>query len=85
MFWSICEELDKTVENPLPTLADLAYLQEYFKTPQMYEIYDKVFEDEIIRIRVMAIFSKWTNWWNNPKSCKLDIIIIQWILCIMRA
>ena len=75
-FSSIREELDKTVENPLPKLAYLAYLWEYFKNMQLCERYNQVFEDEIIIICVMDVFLKWTNWWNNSKSCKLDIIII---------
>ena len=60
-FLSIRVESDKMVENPLPKSIDLAYSQEYFKTPQLCERYDQVFEDEIMRIRVMVIFSKWTN------------------------
>ena len=84
-FWSIRVESDKMVETPLPKLADLAYSWEYFKNMQLCERYNQVFEYEILKIRVMIVFPKWTNWWNNPKSCKLDIIIIQWILCIMRA
>ena len=65
-FWSIHEESDKMVENPLPKLAHLAYIS---KKMQLFERYDQVFEDEILRIRVMAIFPKWSNWWNNPDIC----------------
>ena len=83
-FWSIYEESNKMVENPLPKLTYLFYSWEYFKNMELVDRYNQVFEDEILRIRVMDIFPKWTNWWNNPKRCKLDIIIIQWILCIMR-
>ena len=81
MFWSIREESDKTVENPLSKLAYLNYTREYFKNTQLFERYDQVFEDEILRIHVMVIFPKWMNWWNNPSIYRLDIIIIQWILC----
>ena len=83
--WSISAESNKTVETPLPKWVDLAYSREYFKHSQLYERYDQIIEDEIMRIRVMTIFPKWTIWWNNPKIRGLDIIIIQWILCIMRA
>ena len=49
------------VENPLPKCVDLAYSNYYFKNSQLFERYDHVFEDEIIRIHVMVIFPKWTN------------------------
>ena len=49
------------VENPLPKWDDLTKPQEYLKNLQLFERYDQVFEDEILRIHVMAVFSKWTN------------------------
>ena len=61
IFCSIREESDKTVENPLPKWADLDYSREKFKPLLLYERYDQVFEDEILKICVMVIFPKWTN------------------------
>ena len=60
-FRSIHEESDKTVENPLLKFVNLASMPEYFKNMQLFERYNQVFEYEILRIRVMAVFPKWTN------------------------
>ena len=57
----MCEESDKTVKNPLLKWADLASEIEYLKNSKLFERYNQVFEYEIIRIRVMVFFPKWTN------------------------
>ena len=49
------------VEKPLTQLAYLDYMREYFKNMQLFERYDQVSEDKILRICVMAVFPKWTN------------------------
>ena len=58
--WPIRKESDKIVENPLPKWAYLAYSWVDLKNSKLFERYDQVFEDEILRIPVMAFFPKWT-------------------------
>ena len=81
--YSIREESDKTIENPLPKWVALSYCRVDFKNSQLVERYDQVFEDEILKIRVMVVFQNWPNWLNDPRIFGLYIILIQWILCLM--
>ena len=81
----IHEKSIETVENTLPKWDNLACIEDNLKNLQPFRRYNQAFQDKVFKIRVIDVFPIWMNWLHDLGIYGLVIILIQLILCVMRA